>query len=110
MSKPNQSRKKVVVTTQPSKSNPNQNRTPRRRPAGSRQQPTSEMIFGKDHYMWMGIGAVLIILGMLLMAGGGMDDPNNWDESQIYSFRRTVLAPMVILAGLGVEIYAIFKK
>ncbi|MFK7931942.1 MAG: DUF3098 domain-containing protein [Saprospiraceae bacterium] len=28
----------------------------------------------------------------------------------IYSFRRTVLAPFVILAGLVVEIYAIFKK
>ena len=60
--------------------------------------------------MWMGAGAGLILLGMLLMMGGSMPNPDVWDDSLIYSFRRTVLAPFVILAGLGVEIYAIFKK
>ncbi len=68
-----------------------------------------EMIFGKENYIWMGIGAALVALGLIMMLGGGMDDPNVWDESIIYSFRITVIAPILILSGLAVEIYAIFK-
>lgn len=69
-----------------------------------------ELLYGKETYVWMMGGVLLIILGLFLMSGGKMPDPNTWDAGHIYSFRRTVLAPIVILAGLGVEIYAIFKK
>ncbi len=72
--------------------------------------PKEPLIFGKQNYIWMGIGFGLIALGMLLMSGGAMPSPDVWDESIIYSFRRTVLAPFVMLAGLVVEVYAIFKK
>ena len=68
-----------------------------------------QLVFGKENYKWVGIGFALILLGMLLMIGGFNEDPSIWDESKIYGFRRTLLAPIVILAGLGVEIYAIFK-
>ena len=68
------------------------------------------MIFGRQNYILMGIGAALIAFGLLLMSGGEMPDPETWDPNIIYSFRRTVLAPAVILAGLVVEIFAIFKK
>lgn len=68
-----------------------------------------ELVFNKENYKWVIIGIALITLGMLLMMGGFNENPNEWDESQIYSLRRTLLAPIVILAGLGVEIYAIFK-
>ncbi|MFK7808388.1 MAG: DUF3098 domain-containing protein [Saprospiraceae bacterium] len=70
----------------------------------------AELLFGKQNYMFMAIGFGLILLGMLLMSGGGMDDPNTWDPDVIYSTRRTLLAPIVILAGLGMQIYAIFLK
>jgi len=39
-----------------------------------------------------------------------MPSPEVWDESLIYSGRRITLAPMVILAGLIVNVYAIFVK
>lgn len=71
---------------------------------------TREFTFGRDTYIWMGIGFGLVLVGMLLMMGGHMTDPNVWDENVIYSFQRTVLAPLVIVTGLVVEIYAIFKK
>ena len=58
----------------------------------------------------MAVGVGLIALGMILMLGGAMKDPNQWDEIVIYSARRTVLAPIVILVGLATEIYAIFKR
>ncbi|HMG15215.1 MAG TPA: DUF3098 domain-containing protein [Saprospiraceae bacterium] len=69
-----------------------------------------ELIFNKSNYVWMGIGVGAILLGLLLMMGGSMPDPNTWDPNIIYSFRRTVLAPFLILVGLGIEVYAIFKK
>lgn len=67
-------------------------------------------MFGRASFIWIGIGVALVILGMLLMAGGAMPSPDVWDESLIYSFRRITLAPIVILSGLGVVTYAILKK
>ena len=58
----------------------------------------------------MGIGAVVMILGYALMTGGAQAGPDVWDDNQIYHWRRTLLAPVVILLGIGIEIYAIFKK
>ena len=58
----------------------------------------------------MAIGAGLILLGMVMMLGGKQPDPNTWDPDIIYSNRITVLAPFLILSGLVVEIFAIFKK
>ncbi len=68
------------------------------------------IIFGKENYMYMMGGILLMALGFLAMSGGGMDDPNVWDESVVYSFRRVTLAPMLIIAGLVLQIVAIFKK
>ena len=67
-------------------------------------------IFGKSNYIWMLIGAALILIGMLLMAGGKSADPNVFDTNEVYSFRRITLAPIVMIAGFLVEIYALFKK
>ena len=67
-------------------------------------------IFRKENYKWMFIGIGLIALGLALMSGGSMPDENTWDPDRIYSFRRITLAPIVILAGLALQIVAIFKK
>jgi len=103
MSQAKTSKKKVVTTK---KVTPTSQRS--RKAAAAKK--TRELIFKKENYILMGAGAGLIFLGMLLMAGGSMPSPDVWDDSLIYSFRRTVLAPFVILAGLVVEIYAIFKR
>jgi hypothetical protein len=77
----------------------------------SQKQKTKSLdFFGKSHYTWMLIGAALIIVGMFLMSGGKSADPNVFNESEVYSFRRITLAPIVVIAGFIVEIYAIFKK
>ena len=68
------------------------------------------MLFKRQNFMLIFAGIGLMIIGYLLMMGGSMPDANTWDEDIIYSARRTVLAPIFILAGLGVEIWAIFKK
>jgi hypothetical protein len=66
--------------------------------------------FGKSNYTWMLVGAALIMLGMFLMSGGKSTDPNVFNANEVYSFRRITLAPIVIVAGFIVEIFAIFKK
>jgi hypothetical protein len=68
-----------------------------------------EMTYGKAQFKWMLIGLGFIALGMVLMSGGWMPSPDVWDESIIYSGRRLTLAPLSILIGLGLQIYAIFK-
>jgi hypothetical protein len=70
----------------------------------------SIVFFGKSNYIWMIAGAALIVIGMLLMAGGKSADPNVFNANEVYSFRRITLAPITIIAGFIVEIYAIFKK
>lgn len=67
-------------------------------------------LFEKDNYMWMGIGAVVIAIGMFLMAGGKNENPNQFDYKLVYSATRITIAPILILAGFMVEIYAIFKR
>ncbi len=102
MSTNNPQRKKVVVPTQkPQVAS---------RTTSSAATRKDELVFNKTTYIWMGAGIALIFIGLLLMSGGKMPNPETWDDSIIYSFRRTVLAPFVILAGLVVEIVAIFKR
>lgn len=43
------------------------------------------------------------------MTGGGSKDPAVFDQS-IFSFRRITLAPIFVLIGYIIEIYAIMKK
>ncbi|HKK75642.1 MAG TPA: DUF3098 domain-containing protein [Saprospiraceae bacterium] len=69
----------------------------------------SEMIISNQQLYIMLAGLGIILLGLILMSGGAMPDPTVWDEDIIYSPRRLTLAPILILAGMGVEIYAIFK-
>ena len=84
--------------------------------AGSRPKAASVKsysnapLFGKDNYRWMLIGIALVALGLILMAGGKSPDPNVFDPHQVYSVRRITIAPILILAGFVIEIFAIFRK
>jgi len=65
---------------------------------------------GKENYLFLTIGFVIIIIGFLLMVGGGSDDPKVFNGDELFSFRRIVLAPIVVLFGFFFEIWAIMKK
>jgi hypothetical protein len=71
---------------------------------------SSPTIFSKDNYIWMLVGAVVITIGMFLLAGGKSEDPNVFNKDEVYSTTRITIAPILILLGLVIEIYAIFKK
>ena len=55
------------------------------------------------------IGIAFIVIGFVLMAGGGSDDPNIF-SNEIYNFRRIRLAPTLVLIGFGIQVYAILYK
>lgn len=67
-------------------------------------------LFDKSNYMWMIGGAVLIVIGFLLMSGGKSPDPHKFNYDEIYSARRITIAPILILIGFAIEAYAIMKK
>ncbi len=71
---------------------------------------TSSILFGKENYKWMLIGLVIIALGFILMAGGKSSDPKVFDTKEVYSTTRITIAPLLIIIGFAMEIYAIMRK
>lgn len=67
-------------------------------------------LFNKQNYMWMAIGGVVMVIGLLLMAGGKSDDPAVFDYNQVYSKTRITVAPILLMLGLMIEVYAIMRK
>lgn len=65
---------------------------------------------GKQNYMFIIGGMVLVIIGFLLMVGGGAESLDEFNYDEIFSARRITAAPLSILLGLGVVLYGIMKK
>lgn len=76
----------------------------------STAQAAPAFLFDRSNYYWMLGGLALIILGFFLLAGGKSADPTKFNYDEIYSFRRITLAPLLMLAGFGIEVYAIMKR
>jgi hypothetical protein len=67
-------------------------------------------LFDKQNYIWMLIGAAVLAIGFFLMAGGKSADPTQFNDNEIYSTTRITIAPILIIAGFVIEIFAIMKK
>ncbi len=76
-------------------------------------QPSPEdapgMPISRKGILLLAIGFGVMALGFILMIGGGSDDPNRFSYA-IFDFRRTVLSPLVILAGVATVIAGIMYK
>ena len=55
------------------------------------------------------VGLALMVLGYILMTGGGSSDPQVFNYA-MFDFRRLVLAPVSIVAGIIVIIVAIIRE
>jgi hypothetical protein len=66
--------------------------------------------FQKENYKILLIGLALNVIGFMLMIGGGSADPEKFDANALFSPVRLTVAPILIVAGYIVMIYAIMKK
>ena len=66
------------------------------------------MAMGRKGLRLLLAGLIVMVSGYILMTGGGSDDPAVFNYA-MFDFRRLVAAPVVIVAGIIVEIAAIMK-
>ena len=66
----------------------------------------SKFAFTKNNYIILGVGVMFIIIGLFLMQGGGSEKPSDFNE-EIFSFQRITLAPIIIVTGFIINVFAI---
>ena len=74
------------------------------------QAPITKGLFGKENYLMMLGGLIVMALGFFLMAGGKSSDPKVFNDDDVYSTTRITIAPLLIIAGFIIEIFAIMRK
>ena len=70
----------------------------------------NKMVLKKKNYLLIIAGCIIVLLGFVLMSGGGSQDPNVFNEEELFSFRRITLAPFMVLLGYGIVLYGIMKN
>ena len=65
--------------------------------------------FEKRNYQLLIAGVIVMAIGFVLMSGGGSEDPNVFSDA-IFNTQRLTIAPILILTGLVIEIFAILHK
>lgn len=82
---------------------------PKKQPVEQPAEEQRRMPLGRKNYMILLIGFGVILLGMVLMAGGGSESPDEFNYA-MFSFRRITLAPILVVGGFVIEIVAIMKR
>lgn len=75
------------------------------------QESKYPLLFGKKNYQLMLIGLGVILLGFGLMLGTNNDVQGAdavFPAADIYSVKRIVIAPIIIIIGFVIELYSIF--
>lgn len=83
----------------------NKQNTPNKPAQGGQQ-----FVFGKENFIMLGAALVILIIGYFLMSGGGSADPNQFAGETLFNTQRLVVAPLVIMAGFVLGMFAILKK
>jgi hypothetical protein len=68
-----------------------------------------QFAFGKENFVLVAISVAIIIIGFILVSGGKTTEETGFDPS-IFNARRLLVAPVVIMGGFGLMVYAIIKK
>ena len=68
-----------------------------------------KMALGAKNIKLMIAGLLVLSAGFLLLSGGGSDDPQVFNYA-MFDWRRLVAAPIVIVAGIVVEVMAIIGR
>ncbi len=71
--------------------------------------PKLHFAFTKKNYTLLAAGILLLIIGYLTLSGGGSKDPNQFSYD-LFSARRMVVAPIILILGYGIVAYGILLK
>ena len=63
-------------------------------------------VFKKHNFILLFVGLALIASGLIIMIGGGSEDPQKF-SSEIFNFQRLTLAPILMVLGFIIEVFAI---
>jgi H+/Cl- antiporter ClcA len=69
-----------------------------------------EFAFSRNNYVWLIIGIVINVIGFMLMIGGGTEDYTQFNENELFSARRITIAPILVVAGYVVILWAIMRS
>lgn len=75
-----------------------------------KQETEEQFALPKLNYLLLIIGFIIIVIGFILMIGGKSPSPNEFDKDVIFSERRIIVAPIVVMFGFIFEIWAIMRK
>ena len=68
-----------------------------------------DFAFSKKNYILLFVGLAFMISGLILMAGGGSEDPTQFSD-EIFSTSRLTIAPILLAVGFIIEIFAVMYK
>jgi hypothetical protein len=72
-------------------------------------RPKMQFAFGRKNYTLLIAGIVLLIIGYYTLSGGGSPDPNQFND-ELFSSRRMVLAPIILMLGYITVAVGIMSK
>jgi hypothetical protein len=68
-----------------------------------------DFAFSKKNYILLFVGLAFMASGLILMVGGGSEDPTQFSD-EIFNFQRLTLSPILLAIGFIVEIFAVMYK
>jgi len=68
-----------------------------------------DFAFSKKNYILLFVGLTFMASGLILMVGGGSEDPTQFSD-EIFNTTRLTIAPILIAAGFIIEIFAVMYK
>lgn len=67
-------------------------------------------VFSKKNYRLLLLGLLFLMIGYFLMSGGAAANIDEFHADEVFSFRRTILAPIIVIASYIFIGWAIFYK
>ena len=68
-----------------------------------------DFAFSKKNYILLFVGLAFMLSGLILMVGGGSEDPTQFSD-EIFNTTRLTIAPILIAAGFIIELFAVMYK
>lgn len=78
--------------------------------SGAIQTVENKFALGKLNYILIILGVLIVVVGFVLMSGGGSEDPTVFNEEELFHPVRITVAPITVIFGYLVVIFAIMKK